>query len=178
LGAWDDATPTVIDGYLASLARRGLATATVARRRAALRGFHAHRGRHRDQVDPTVDLPPARRERKLPHALAVEDVERLLAQPEGDAPLALRDRALFELAYGSGLRVSELVGLSRDRLDLRDRAVSVAGKGDKERSVPFGRSAKKALADYLDRARPVLCARTRHGMVFANAGGGPLSRMG
>jgi integrase/recombinase XerD len=179
LKAWDDATPTVIDGYLASLARRGLATATVARRRAALRGFHAHRGRHGSHtVDPTAELPPARRERKLPHALAVEDIERLLAQPEGDAPLALRDRALFELAYGSGLRVSELIGLSRDRLDLRDRAVSVAGKGDKERAVPFGRSARKSIAEYLDRGRPLLCARSRHDIVFVNARGGPLSRMG
>jgi len=179
LARWDDATPTVIDGYLASLARRGLATATVARRRAALRGFHAHRGRHGGQgVDPTAELPPARRDRKLPHALAVEDVERLLAQPEGDAPLAIRDRAMFEIAYGSGLRVSELIGLTRDRIELRERVVSVSGKGDKERAVPFGRSARRAVADYFDRARPVLCARSRHDVVFVNARGGPLSRMG
>jgi integrase/recombinase XerD len=179
LARWDDATPTVIDGYLASLSRRGLATATVARRRAALRGFHAHRGRHGGGgADPTAELPPARRDRKLPHALAIDDVERLLAQPEGDAPLALRDRAMFEIAYGSGLRVSELIGLTQDRLALRDRVVSVSGKGDKERAVPFGRSARRAVADYLDRARPVLCARARHDKVFVNARGGPLSRMG
>jgi integrase/recombinase XerD len=125
-----------------------------------------------------AELPPTRRERKLPHALAIEDIERLLAQPQGDEALPLRDRALFELAYASGLRVSELVGLSRDRLDLRGQAVSVAGKGNKERSVPFGRAARRALSEYLERARPVLCARSRHDAVFVNARGGPLSRMG
>ncbi|TMQ70866.1 MAG: site-specific tyrosine recombinase XerD [Candidatus Eisenbacteria bacterium] len=176
---WEEATSTLIDGYLAQLARRGLSIATVARRRAALRGFHAHWGRLAGRAsDPTAELPPARRERKLPHALAIEDVERLLAQPEGEGALALRDRALLELAYGSGLRVSELVGLTRDRLDLDHQAVSVAGKGDKERAVPFGRAARRALAEYLGRARPLLCARARHDTVFVNARGGALSRMG
>ena len=179
LAGWDEATATLVDGYLASLARRGLSSATVARRRAALRGFHAHRGRLSGRaVDPVAELPPARRERKLPHALAIEDIERLLAQPSGEGALALRDRALFELAYGSGLRVSELVGLTRDRLDLRDQAVSVAGKGNKERNVPFGRSARRALDAYLERARPSLGVRSRHDVVFVNARGGPLSRMG
>jgi integrase/recombinase XerD len=151
----------------------------VARRRAALRGFHGHRGRTGERViDPTAHLAPPRRERKLPHALEVEDIERLLAQPGGDAPRALRDRAMFELAYGSGLRVSELVGVSRDRLDLRGQSVSVAGKGGKERAVPFGRSARRALADWLERGRPALAPRARHDLLFVNARGGPLSRMG
>src|SRR5262249_26919873 len=179
LGRWDDVTGTLVDGYLASLVRRGLSSATVARRRAALRGFHAHRARLTGlAADPVADLPPARRERKLPHALSVDDIERLLAHPEGEGVLALRDRALFELAYGSGLRVSELTGLTRDRLDLGAQTVSVAGKGNKERQVPFGRAARRALDRYLERARPALCARTRHDVVFANARGGPLSRMG
>jgi integrase/recombinase XerD len=129
-------------------------------------------------TDPTAELPAPRRERRLPHALPIDDIERLLAQPEGEAPLALRDRALLEVAYGSGLRVSELVGLTRDRVDLREQALTVAGKGDKERTVPFGRAARQALEVYLERARPRLCARARHDRVFANARGGPLSRMG
>lgn len=179
IAAWDEATPALADAYFASLMKRGLSGATLARRRSALRGFHAHRARQSPgATDPLAALPPARGERKLPNALSVDDVERLMAQPRGEAPLALRDRALFELAYGSGLRVSELVGLTRDRLDLRAQAVRVWGKGDKERSVPFGRAARRALADYVERGRPLLCARARHDRVFANARGGPLSRMG
>jgi integrase/recombinase XerD len=176
---WGAATATLVDGYLASLWKRGLSAATVARRRSALRGFHAHRARAvGTTADPVAELPPVRRERRLPHALAVEDVERLLAHPGGEEPLALRDRALFELAYASGLRVSELVGLSRERIDLRTQSVSVAGKGDKERVVPFGRAARHALVAYLERGRPVLERGRRHDVVFVNARGGPLSRMG
>jgi integrase/recombinase XerD len=176
---WDAATATLVDGYLAALFQRGLSTATVARRRSALRGFHAHRGRASGRGgDPVAELPAVRRERRLPHALSLEDIERLLAQPAGEEPLALRDRALFELAYASGLRVSELVGLSRDRLDLRGQSVSVSGKGNKERVAPFGRSARRALEAYLERGRPVLEAGRRHDHVFVNARGGPLSRMG
>ena len=176
---WSDATSTLLGGYFAILLKRGLSGATVARRRSALRGFHAHRVRQGAQAtDPAAELPAPRRERRLPHALPIEEIERLLAQPEGEGPLALRDRALLEVAYASGLRVSELVGLTRDRIDLRELALTVAGKGDKERTVPFGRAARQALEAYLDRARPPLCARARHDRVFVNARGGPLSRMG
>jgi integrase/recombinase XerD len=176
---WDAVTATLIDGYLASLWKRGRSPATVARRRSALRGFHAHRARLAGaSSDPVAELPPVRRDRRLPHALTVEDIERLLAHPGGEEPLALRDRAMFELAYASGLRVSELVGLSRDRIDLRGQSVSVAGKGDKERVVPFGRSARRALAAYLEHGRPALEHGRRHDVVFVNARGGPLSRMG
>jgi integrase/recombinase XerD len=179
VSSWEDATTTLVDGYLASLARRGLSAATVARRRSALRGFHAHRGRVTGGgPDPAAELPPARRERKLPHALGIEEIEQLLAQPAGQEPLALRDRALLELAYGSGLRVSELVQLTRDRLDLRAQSVAVEGKGGKERMVPFGRSARRSLEAYLERARPALRGHARHDVVFVNARGGPLTRMG
>ena len=176
---WESATPTLVDAYFAWLLRRGLGTATVARRRSALKGFHAHRARQTGRgQDPLAELPPARRERKLPHALPFEEIERLLAQPAGDGALALRDRALLELAYASGLRVSELLGVTSDRLDLSARTVLVAGKGDKERAVPFGRAAARAMKEYLERGRPRLCARARHDRLFANARGGPLGRMG
>jgi integrase/recombinase XerD len=176
---WARVTPTLLDGYFAHLHRRGLAAATVARRRAALRGFHGWLSRRSDSADdPLALLAAPRRDRKLPHVLSVEDVERLLAQPQGNEPLALRDRALFEVAYASGLRVSELVGLERRSVRLRDRTLTVAGKGDKQRTVPFGRSAARALQEFLERGRPLLCARARHDRVFANARGGPLSRMG
>jgi integrase/recombinase XerD len=85
---------------------------------------------------------------------------------------------MLELAYASGLRVSELVGITRSRLDLTGRAVTVAGKGDRERTVPFGRAAALALAAYLDRGRSQLARTARTDRVFVNARGGPLSRMG
>lgn len=179
LGDWREATMTFVDGYFASLARRGLAGATVTRRRSTLRGFHAflaRMGLHTD--DPLALLPAPRRERKLPHALTVEEVETLLAQPQGEEALSLRDRAMFELAYASGLRVSELVGLERSQLDLAGRVVNVIGKGDKQRMVPFGRTAEAALRAWLERGRPQLAAHARHDRVFVNYRGSSLSRMG
>ena len=181
LSGWPEATPAFVDGYFASLHRRGLASSTLARRRSALRGFHAWLARAGSPVpDPLVDLPPARRERRLPHALTIEEIERLIAQPEGEEPLALRDRAMLELAYASGLRVSDVLRLERTALDLRGRAVSVTGKGDKQRTVPFGRAAERALRAWLDRGRPLLArgARRRHDAVFLNARGGRLGRIG
>ncbi len=179
LKGWDEATLTFVDGYFASLERRGLSSATVSRRRSTLRGFHGFLARVGQRADDPVALLPApRRERRLPHALPLGDVEALLAHPQGEEPLALRDRAMLELAYGSGLRVSELVGLLRGNVDLAGRALIVTGKGDKQRMVPFGRSALSALRTWLERGRPQLAPRARHDAVFVNARGGVLSRMG
>jgi integrase/recombinase XerD len=154
---WGEAGVTFVDAYFAWLAKRGLAGSTIGRRRSALRGFHAFLARTRvGGADPLANTPPPRRDRRLPHALSIEEIERLLAQAGGASPLELRDRAMLELAYASGLRVSELCGLERTRLDLQDRAVAVEGKGGKERIVPFGRAAARALSDYLERGRPTL----------------------
>jgi integrase/recombinase XerD len=179
LHGWLEATPIFVDGYFAALLRRGLSGATVARRRSALRGFHGYLARHGGGApDPLAQLPAPRRERKLPYALSVEDVERLLAQPEGEASLALRDRALLELAYASGLRVSELLGIETVHLDLAHRTVTVTGKRDKQRAVPFGRAAGRALRQWLQRGRPALALDGRVRTVFVNARGGRLGRMG
>jgi integrase/recombinase XerD len=179
LRGWAEAGPIFIDGYFAALARRGLAGSTVARRRSALRGFHAFLSHGADApADPLVRTPPARGERRLPHVLPIEDIERLLAQPAGEAPLAMRDRAMLELMYASGLRVSELCGLPLTGVDPDQRAVTVYGKGGRERTVPFGRAAARAIAAWLERGRPLLARGARHGRLFVNARGGSLSRMG
>ncbi len=179
LRGWPEVTTTFVDAYFALLLKRGLSGATVARRRSALRGFHAWLARGAgDASGPLDELPPVRRERRLPRALSVEEVATLLAQPAGEEPLRARDRAMLELAYGSGLRVSEVCGLKRADLDLANRLVTVIGKRDKQRAVPFGRAAERALREYLDRARPLIVRRERHDFVFANARGRALSRMG
>src|SRR5207249_1922729 len=175
----DEATPTFLDAYFAALLKRGRSSGTVARRRSALRGFHRYVARDGGTApDPLAELPPPRRDRKLPHALSHEDIERLLAQPDGEEPLALRDRALLELAYASGLRVSELLGIEVVHLDLAERGVTVIGKRDKQRGVPFGRAAERSLRAWLERGRPLLARDPRVRTVFVNARGGRLSRMG
>jgi integrase/recombinase XerD len=179
LADWSEATAIFADGYFARLSQRRLSAATVARRRSTLRGFHAHleqSGIHAPAA--LLDAPPTRRGRRLPHALSVEEIARLIEQPATDRALGLRDRALLELAYASGLRVSELCALPRARVDLAERIVTVTGKGNKQRVVPFGSAAAHALREWLERGRPQLAPHARHDTLFVNARGRPLSRMG
>ncbi|HSQ30881.1 MAG TPA: site-specific tyrosine recombinase XerD [Gemmatimonadaceae bacterium] len=128
--------------------------------------------------DPSERLETPQRWRTLPDVLTVQEVERLLAAPTLDDPLAFRDRAMLELAYGAGLRVSEWITLGvRDAL-LEDKLVRVFGKGSKERLVPIGRTAIGAVATYLRELRPRLEKGSGKGILFLNARGEPLSRMG
>ena len=177
--AWSDVTRTVLDGYLASLFKQGRSRNTLMRRRSALGRLHQFLVRHGDlPSDFLLELPPARPERRLPSVMAPEDLEALLAQ-DGDAtPLALRTRAMLELAYASGLRVSELLTLQCAGVRFGDRVVTVVGKGNKQRQVPFGREASRWLRAYLERGRPMLARGVRHDVLFVNGRGGPMSRMG
>ena len=175
----DAIRPQDVADYLLMLRRAGAAASTLARRRSALRGFHAHCLRAGiTREDPAARLPALKLGRRLPKALAIEEIERLLAQPVGTGPLALRDRALLELGYASGLRVSELTGLDRTSVLWEDRAVRVLGKGDKQRIVPFGRPAGEALTAYLEGGRPQLARRASEEALFLNRWGRRLSRMG
>jgi integrase/recombinase XerD len=156
----------------------GLAATTIARRVAALRGFYRHQvllGTRSDNPAAELDLP--KRRRTLPRTLSPGEVERLIEAANGTAPRTLRDRALVELLYGAGLRVSEAVGLERNGVDLEQRLVRCIGKGSKERVVPIGREAVEALRRYLSRGRPYLDARHRPEL-FLNARGGGLTRSG
>src|SRR5213078_5309186 len=107
------------------------------------------------ESDPTAGLSTPRKSQKLPHVLGRAEVKRLLEQPKGTDPIALRDRAMLELMYACGLRASEAVGLEPSALDPRDGLVRVRGKGSKERIVPVGRTAVKAVEASLQRGRPV-----------------------
>ncbi len=173
-----EATEEDIKAWLADLRGRGQAPASVARRAAAARAFYRHLGLlgvRNDNPAADVDLP--RRRARLPRTLSPAEVERLIAAANGTTPRSLRDRALVELLYGAGLRVSEAVGLERGSIDLDGRLVRCIGKGDKERIVPLGREAAEALRRYEARGRPYLDRRHRPEL-FLNAQGGALTRAG
>jgi integrase/recombinase XerD len=167
-----------LERWIAEQRSRGLAPTSIARRAAAARTFYGHLvllGMRSDNPAADIELP--RRRRRLPRSLSPGEVERLIAAANGVTPRALRDRALVELLYGGGLRVSEAVGLDRGRVDLEHRLVRPLGKGDKERVVPLGRGAVEALRLYLARGRPYL-DRRHCSELFLNAQGGPLTRAG
>ncbi|HKC22571.1 MAG TPA: tyrosine recombinase, partial [Gaiellaceae bacterium] len=171
-------TTEQLEQYLAELRAAGLAPATIARRVAAIRSFFRHQtllGERADNPAAELDLP--RRRRTLPRTLSPSEVERLVEAASGTTPRELRDRALVELLYGAGLRVSEAVGLDKSGVDLEARLVRCIGKGSKERVVPIGRQAVQALRRYLSRGRPFLDARHRPEL-FLNAKGGGLTRAG
>ena len=157
----------------------GLSAATIRREISAVRTYFGFLvGEGRLAADPSDRLESPRRGRVLPDTLTVRDVEALLAAPSVDEPLAWRDRALLELAYGAGLRVSELCGLSTTDLLLSDNLVRVFGKGGKERLVPIGRSVIGTVSVYLHQLRPELDRGQSKGRVLLNARGQPLSRVG
>lgn len=173
-----DATSGEMEGWLADLRARGQAPSSIARRAAAARTFFRHLvlvGARPDNPAAEVELP--RRRRRLPRPLSPREVERLIDAAKGTTPRSFRDRALVELLYGAGLRVSEAVGLERAGVDLENRLVRCVGKGDKERVAPLGREAVEALRRYLARGRPYL-DRRHLPELFLNAQGGALTRAG
>jgi len=183
-------TEADVADFLASL-RRGddehppLSATSAARTIVAVRGLHKFAVREGTvDVDAAGGVRPPTPSRRLPKAIPFEEVERLLnAAGSGGTPRELRDRALLELLYGTGARISEAVGLAVDDLDLETGVVQLFGKGSKERIVPMGSYARDALRAYLDLGRPVLVAggtaapgKADRGAVFVNARGGRLSR--
>jgi integrase/recombinase XerC len=173
--------------WLAALADRNLAASSVGGRLAAARSFYRYAIREGLVAgDPLAGVRAPRRPRRLPRVLSAEEAERLVTAPQRgsarDAALLRRDAALLELLYATGMRISELVGLTLDRIDLTRRQCRVIGKGSKERELLFGRPAAGALASYLMDGRPALARRspdqTPVASVFLNATGGPLTARG
>jgi len=166
-----------VRAHVGALHARGLAPRSQARALAAVRGFLrflVRRGRLND--DPAARFAIRRPPPKLPHALGQAEVEAVLAQPAPDDRRGLRDRALLELLYACGLRVSEATGLTATQLNLEAGFVTVLGKGGKERVVPIGAAARTALAEYLTAERPRLVGARPSPWVFVRAGGKPISR--
>ncbi|MBK6421837.1 MAG: site-specific tyrosine recombinase XerD [Gemmatimonadetes bacterium] len=172
-------TRTLVREFIFALKDLGLSAATIRRQASAIRtyyGFLIAEGRV--EQDPSDRLEMPRRGRRLPDTLSVAEMEAMLAAPDADAPLAWRDRALLELGYGAGLRVSEFCGLTMPDLLLAEGLVRVLGKGSKQRLVPVGRSVIGAVSVYLHQVRPGLDHGATRDRVLLNARGAPLSRVG
>jgi integrase/recombinase XerD len=156
----------------------GLAPSSIRRAQSAVRTYFAFLvGEGVLQSDPSERLEAPRVWRRLPDVLSRPDVERLVEAPDPDHALYWRDRAMLEMLYATGVRVSELVGLALPSLDLEEGIVLVFGKGSKERLVPVGGPARRAAQRYLAEVRPRLDRGRSQGRVFLNARGGPLTRM-
>ncbi len=179
-----EVTEETVRGFQAAL-REGdarhpaLGTTSTARTLVAVRGFHRFAVREGVvEADPATGVKPPTPDKRLPKALPLSDVEAILdAAGAPGTPLAVRDRALLEVLYGTGARISEAVGLDIDDVDVHDGTVLLRGKGSKERLVPIGSFALEAVDAYLARSRPgLLTGKTPTGALFLNARGGRLSR--
>jgi len=165
--------------HLAALQLRGLSRASQARHLAALRGLHKFANAEGlTPGDPSEGVETTRGSRPLPHFLAVDEVDRLLAQPDARNPSGARDKAMMELLYASGLRVSELVALPISAIDPHTGVVRVRGKGGKERIVPVGERARDALGAYLIGPRQKLLGTRHSSDFFVTPRGGHMSRQG
>nr|HID12404.1 site-specific tyrosine recombinase XerD [Anaerolineae bacterium] len=180
VSSWQDVERTYILNYILYLKEREYAPSTVARKVAAVKSFfHFLVADGVLQDDPTaaVDSPPV--EKHLPHPLSPEEMARLLAEPtKSSTPKALRDWALLELMYATGMRASEVIGLKMDAVDLEAGTVRCLGKGNKERILPLYERAQEALGAYLENGRGRLLQGRNETALFVNHRGRPLTRQG
>lgn len=172
-------SPRLLREYVYHLKDLGLSPSSIRRNVSAVRSYFRFMiGEGELVTDPSEKLEAPRRWRSLPEVLTVDEAEKLIAAPSLDEPLAFRDRAMLELAYGAGLRVSEWITLSVKDVLMDERLLRVFGKGSKERIVPIGRKAIGAVAIYLRELRPKLERGEGKGILLLNARGEPLTRMG
>lgn len=170
---------TGVAAYLAALRYQGRAASTIARRLAALKSFYQYLGQSGLVTsDPTADLETPKQVKRLPRVLSVQEMDRLLSQPKPVAAPGLRDAAMLELLYATGIRVSELVHLDCGDVSLDLGYLRCTGKGAKDRIVPVGSAAVQALRAYLDGGRPELVRDSRQTALFVNQHGGRLTRQG
>ena len=165
----------VLDDYAVALQDRGLSPATVRRRLAAVRAFLKYRAREGGRPDAGRSVPLPRLGRRLPEPLTPQEAEAIVTSPDA-SPRGLRDRAMLELMYGAGLRVSELVSLRVSDIDLEEGLVRCMGKGAKQRVVPTGGRAIEAIRIYMQRGRPYLGRMQRGDILFLNHRGQGITR--
>lgn len=174
----DEITATVLNAYVLDLEREGMAASTISRYVASMKAFFEYLVReHKIQDDPALQLKAPKVERQLPDILTIQEMERLLDQPVSDGPKGSRDKAMLELLYATGLRVSELVHLKTGDVNLNFGWV-ICREKDKERMIPFGKKAGKALAQYMEKGRGAFLKKEDSDFLFLNCSGMPMSRQG
>lgn len=174
----DNVTATVLSSYVLFLERSGMAASTISRYIASMKAFFEYMLRnHRITEDPAFQLKAPKVEKRPPGILTIQEMELLLEQPSMDNPKGYRDKAMLELLYATGIRVSELIHLDVNDVNVRFGWV-ICRDGERERMVPFGASAGKALADYLEKGRSSFLKKKESSLLFLNCAGAPLSRQG
>ncbi|MBE4910370.1 site-specific tyrosine recombinase XerD [Bacillus luteolus] len=165
--------------FLQYLKDTGSSAKTIARHIASIRSFHQYLLRVRiTKEDPTVQIETPKMERNLPKVLSLSEVEALLEAPDINSPLGLRDKAILEMLYATGIRVSELTNLNIEDVHLEMGFIRCIGKGNKERIVPLGKAAKEAIYNYIERGRPELFKNDSSQALFLNHRGQRLTRQG
>ena len=173
-----DASPVALADYVTYLNENGFAAATVSRSVASIKAFfHYMLNEGIIDTDPSTSLKAPKIEKKLPEVLTTEEVIRLLDQPKGDSPKEIRDKAMLELLYATGIRVTELMNLKISDVNMQLSYISCSD-GNRSRVVPFGKAAKVALQKYLDGAREALVEDQTSNVLFANCSGQQMSRQG
>lgn len=163
--------------YIIFLETEKFKTATISRNIASIRAFYHYLFKEGVvKQDITENIEPPKIKKKLPEVISVEEITNLLAQPSGDTPKEIRDKAMLELLYGTGIRVSELVSLELNNIDFR-RDCLICKEENKERVIPFGQKARQAMEKYLAQARGVLM-QGESSILFVNCSGKPMSRQG
>ncbi len=174
----ENITSTNLNSYVLYLEKQGLSTATVSRNVASMKAFfHYACYQRRIEKDPTETIKAPHIEKKMPDILTMDETVRLLEQPSGDSPKALRDRAMLELLYATGIRVSELISLKQEDVNLFLNYI-VCRDEEKERVIPFGDTAKQSLEQYLKAGREFLLKGETSEYLFVNCSGGMMSRQG
>ena len=179
VASWEETQTLHLRSYLSSLRREGLSARSIGRHAVTVRRFYGFL--ETEGVISENPVPPfhlAAGGRKLPQTLSAHDVRKLLAQPNPQEPLGVRDQAMLELLYATGLRVSELIALQMQQISFQGNFLTVKGKGSKVRAVPFGKWARQKLLDYVNGARPRLAKGRASVFVFISRSGRPLTRQG
>lgn len=168
----------ILDEYVKYLNNNGFAAATVSRSVASMKAFYHFLLNEGDiENDPSVNLKAPKIEKKLPEILTTDEVVRLLNQPKGDSPKEIRDKAMLELLYATGIRVTELMNLRISDVNMQMSYI-MCKDNNKERMIPFGKEAKNALVKYLDTGRDAMVEDDKSDILFANCSGQQMSRQG
>jgi len=175
----ENSTSDTILNYLNSLQSKGRSVSTISRNLAAIKSFYQYLGReHIIEKDPAANLESPKLEKKLPRILSISEVEELLRQPNIQLPAGLRDKAMLELLYATGIRVSELTSLNVSDINLELGHIKCYGKGSKERIVPLGSIAAKCVNEYMTKGRSKLVRLYEEQSLFVNHHGKRLTRQG